>query len=305
MCEARKLWRWLPAGKGLAGAVILVLLAGLACFLLAGCGSRATRDTGLLTVAGSTSVEPFAEKLAEIYMGSHPGEAINVQGGGSSAGIMAVRTGACQIGMSSRGLKADEKEGVSYFPIAWDGIAVVVHRDSPLRALSLDQVQAIFAGRVTNWHQLGLPFDHGIDAISREEGSGTRNAFEELVMKKLAISDGCLVQDSNGAVRELVATDPYAIGYISVGLVDARVHALVIDGVAPNTANIKSHRYRLTRPFLFLTHGEPQGRAKDFIGFVMGRAGQAVLESEGLVGVSAPPNAGGPNGGEHGTPVVD
>jgi phosphate transport system substrate-binding protein len=223
----------------------------------------------------------------------HPEGRIDIQGGGSSAGIMAVISGACQIGMSSRELKPDEKRQLSEHPIAWDGIAIVVHRDNPLADLTLEQIKAIFSGQVTNWRQLGLPLDHAIDAISREEGSGTRGAFEELVMKKTPISDYCLVQDSNGAVRELVATDRYAIGYISVGLVDQRVKALRIEGVEPTAANVLTHRYGLRRPFLFLTKGEPQGTAQRFISFVLGPTGQALLEHEGLVRVQpARPRAG-------------
>jgi phosphate transport system substrate-binding protein len=278
----------------------LSLVAALALVALAACGYGASSGKSLLTVAGSTSVQPFAEKLAEIYMELHPGQTINVQGGGSSAGIMAVISGAAQIGTSSRELAAEERRQVSEYPIAWDGIAVIVHCDNPLKELSLEQVRAIFAGWATNWRQLGLPLDHEIDAISREEGSGTRNAFEELAMKGTEVSDGCLVQDSNGSVRELVATDPYAIGYISVGLVDERVKTLAIDGVRPSAETIKSHRYRLTRPFLFLTRGQPQDMAKKFIDFVLGRAGQAALEHEGLVGVRpASPGEG------DGAPVMD
>jgi phosphate transport system substrate-binding protein len=262
------------------------LAAAFALLLLGACGQRQAGPGGdLLTLAGSTSVQPFAEKLAENYMDGHPGEAIDVQGGGSSAGIMAVTGGASQIGMSSRELHEDEARRVKEFVIAADGIALVVHPDSPLSNLTLDQVRAIYAGWVTNWRQLGVPLDHEIDAISREEGSGTRGAFEEMVMKKAAISDGCLVQDSNGSVRELVSTDRYAIGYISVGLVNESVRELAVDGVRPTVANIKSHRYTLVRPFLFLTRGEPQGRAKGFLDFVLGRAGQSLLEHEGLVGV--------------------
>jgi phosphate transport system substrate-binding protein len=266
------------AFRVLAAVLLSLVLA------LAGCGGKA--GSKLLTVAGSTSVQPFAEKLAEMYMELDDAETVNVQGGGSSAGIMAVIGGAAQIGTSSRELNECEVSQVAQYPIAWDGIAVVVHRDNPLRNLTLAQVRAIFAGWVTNWRQLGLALDHDIDAISREEGSGTRNAFEELVMKKTNVSDGCLVQDSNGAVRELVATDPYAIGYISVGLVDARVKTLAIDGVLPTGANIKNHSYSLTRPFLFVTKGEPQGGAKRFVEFVLGPTGQAMLEREGLVGAA-------------------
>lgn len=288
------------ASRSVPGVVLLIGLAAVLCLALSCTTRDSSSDRKLLTVAGSTSVQPFAEKLAEIYMQLHPEQTVNVQGGGSSAGVMAVISGASQIGTSSRALAPEEAGQVNEYPIAWDGIAVVVHRDSPLSALDLEQVRAIFAGWKTNWRELGLPLDHEIDAISREEGSGTRNAFEELVMKKTEISDGCLVQDSNGAVRELVATDPYAIGYISVGLVDERVKVLAIDGVLPTPGAIESHHYRLTRPFLFLTRTQPRGQVKGFLDFVLGPAGQAVLKHEGLVGVGP-----GRSGEGHGSSVMD
>jgi phosphate transport system substrate-binding protein len=121
--------------------------------------------------------------------------------------------------------------------------------------------------------------------VTREEGSGTRNAFEELVMHDVSISDEALVEDSNGSVREIVAHDPYAIGYISYGIVDERVKALKIGGIELNLETIKKKKYRLTRPFLFVTRVEPQGLAKDFIKFILSPEGQKILEKEGLVGI--------------------
>ncbi|MFH0809875.1 MAG: phosphate ABC transporter substrate-binding protein [Pseudomonadota bacterium] len=286
--------------RRLGNLVACLLLALATSALVSACGSGTSVRHDLLIVAGSTSVQPFAEKLGEMYMAVHPRHVINVQGGGSSAGIMAVLSGAAQIGTSSRELTAEERRQVVEYPMAWDGIAVVVNCRNPVAKLSLAEINAIFAGRVTNWKQLGLPLDHRIDAISREEGSGTRSAFEELVMAKKTVSDSCLVQDSNGAVRELVATDPYAIGYISVGLVDARVNVLAVDGILPTAKNIKSRTYRLVRPFLFCTRGRAQGEAKAFIGFVLGHSGQSVLEAEGLVGVGP-----APWGTDSGTPIMD
>ena len=168
-----------------------------------------------LTVAGSTSVEPFAEVLAEEYMKLHPGTRIYIQGGGSSAGIEAVRTSAAHIGMSSRNLMADEK-GLVAIPIAYDAIAVIVHPSNPIADLSMEQVRKIFSGQITNWRDLGgLP--HPITLVTREEGSGTREAFQHLIMGRAEISLRALVQDSNGAIRQVVADDRHAMGYLSPG----------------------------------------------------------------------------------------
>ena len=153
-----------------------------------------------------------------------------MQGGGSSAGIQAATQGAANLGASSRELLGPEKQLVE-IPIAYDGIAVIVHPSNPVADLSVAQIKQIFTGRLTNWRELGLP-PREIDAINREEGSGTREAFEHLVMGQTEVSPAAMVQDSNGSVREIVAGDPNAIGYISAGLVDSRVKAVTIEGVA-------------------------------------------------------------------------
>jgi phosphate transport system substrate-binding protein len=264
-----------------AQVVVAVLLVVIA-LLLPGCG-QGGGHTQTLTIAGSTSVQPFAEKLAEVYMQHYPGLLINVQGGGSSAGIMAVQQRAADIGASSRELNQSEKN-LHEMVIAWDGIAVIVHPTCKLDDLSLEKLRQIFTGQISNWEALGLK-PHGIHVITREEGSGTRTAFEELVMHKEEIAMQALVQDSNGAVREIVATDPNAIGYISCGLVNNQVKALAIDGIAPTGLNIKKNTYKLTRRFLFVTLEKPTGIVEKFDEFVLSQKGQMLLETEGLIGV--------------------
>jgi phosphate transport system substrate-binding protein len=254
--------------------VALVLLAW-------GCNSEVSSRP--LSVAGSTSVQPFAEKLAEIYMHEHPTCRIDVQGGGSSAGIYAAEHGAADLGASSRELLGEEKK-LTEIPIAYDGIAIIVHPSNSLTNISIEEIRQIFIGAVTNWQNFGLPA-HAIDIITREEGSGTREAFEHLVMAEHEITPTALVQDSNGSVREIVAGDPYSIGYISAGLVDERVKALAINGVLPTAATIKNHTYKLRRRFLLVSRIPPTGRCKDFTDFVLSPKGQKILENEGLVGV--------------------
>ena len=252
--------------------------------LLAACGSRSGDGGETLTVAGSTSVQPFAEKLAEHYMADHPGVAINVQGGGSTAGVRAAETGAAQIGMSSRHLKDAEAAALHQVTIALDGIAIIVNAASPVAGLTRTEVAAIFAGELTRWSQVGGP-DRPIHFVTREEGSGTRGAFEEMVMGKKEIAPRALVQDSNGAVREIVASDPNALGYISLGLVDRRVRAVAVDGVLPTHDAIVAKSYAVVRPFLFLTRGEPAGAARTFVDYVLGSEAQRLLGLEGLIPV--------------------
>jgi phosphate transport system substrate-binding protein len=253
--------------------------------LLSACGSMPKAG---IVVAGSTSVQPFAEVLAEEFMILHPEVTIDIQGGGSSAGIMAAQSGTAQIGMSSRSLNDTEKDLWSV-EIARDGLAVVVHPDNPVRNLTYAQVLGIYAATYTDWSQLGGP-NAKIHVITREEGSGTRSAFESLMMGKTRITPKAIVQDSNGAVRQLVGDDPNAIGYISLGLVDGTVSALELEGVAATRESVIDGTYGLSRPFLFVSDGPPTGDAKDFVDFVLSDEGQKILATEGLV-----PSAEGTN----------
>lgn len=246
---------------------------------LSGC-SRGTAQRGLV-VAGSTSVQPFADHWAEFYMKDYPERVVNIQGGGSSAGIQAAREGAADIGMSSRELKPEENDLLEVI-VAWDGLAIIVHPDNGLEGLSQEEVRGIFSGDIRNWSTLQEP-DHAITVVTREEGSGTRATFQEMVMKKSRISPRAIVQDSNGTVREIVANDPHSIGYISLGLVNNKVKALRFDGMEPTYENIDQKKYRLIRPFLFVTKGPPSGAALDFINFVISRRIQELVRLDGLV----------------------
>lgn len=255
---------------------ILILMVALT--MMSACGKRSA--SGLI-LAGSTSVQPFAEGLAEAYAKLHPEISIDVQGGGSSAGIMSAQTHTADIGMSSRGLK-DEEKSLWSLVIALDGMAVIVHPDNPVNNLSMEQVRAIYAGTITNWSQVGGN-NAKIHVITREEGSGTRSAFEDLVMDDHDIDPRSIVQDSNGTVRQLVGDDKNAIGYISLGLVNANVKALNFDGVVASKENVINKTYPLSRPYLFVIDGEPVGEVKKFIDFVTSPEGKAILDQEGLI----------------------
>lgn len=236
-----------------------------------------------LIMAGSTSVAPYAEILAEDFMRLHPGTNIDVQGGGSAAGITAAEAGIADIGMSSRSLK-NEEQALWSVEIAKDGLAVIVNPQNPVGDLSLEQIRDIYAGTITNWKEVGGP-DHKIHLIAREEGSGTRSAFESLVMGETWITAKAIVQDSNGAVRLLVGDDPNSIGFISLGLVNPAVKALKLGGVAATRENVVNGSYGLFRPFLFVSQSEPTGLIKEFVDFVLSREGQQILANEGLIPV--------------------
>ncbi len=263
-------------------SLILVLM-----LLLAACGPS---DSGGLTVTGSTSVTPFAEHLAELYQKQHPGMAINIQGLGSSAGIRAALDGVAEIGMSSRDLQPEEADKLDQVVIARDALAVIVNPDNPVTGLSTAQIQGIFGGQIRSWDALGGP-PLPITVVSREAGSGTFSAFEELVMKGKLIATRALRQGSNGAIRQIVAQDPNAIGYISLGIVDPTVKALAIDSVEPSVVHVEAGTYKLVRPFLLVWRkGQPLSPLGEaFVGYVMGTEGQSELIKAGLVKGSTMP----------------
>ncbi|AGP39580.1 phosphate-binding protein [Sorangium cellulosum] len=267
----------IPGGARSVCAALCLWVSALA--LGHACGRERTSG---LTLAGSTSVQPFAERWAEAYGARHAGATIHVQGGGSTAGIQAVESGTAQIGMSSRDLLPDEAQRLRGLVVARDGIAVVVNPENRIGDVKLDEVRRIYAGEITRWAGHGGQ-GRKITVITREEGSGTRGAFEELVMKGRRITSAALVQDSTGAVRQMVASDPASIGYISLDLVDTSVKPLRVDGVEPTEAAIDAGRYRLVRPFLFVVKGAPTGEARAFIDWIRGPEGQALTRKEGLL----------------------
>lgn len=207
---------------------------------------------------------------------------VDVQGGGSTAGLQAVANGLAHIGMCSRSLTEDERKEFVPIVIARDGLAIVVHPSNPVTQLTLEQLRDLFSGRIRNWRDAGGK-DGPVRPITREEGSGTRESFVTLVMGKARISRSALTQESNGAVKELVRGDPAAIGYMSLGLVGDEIKALPIEGASPTAENVLARQYRLARPFLFVTKGKPRPEAQKFVDFVLSPEGQRMLESEGLI----------------------
>ncbi len=268
------------AGRGrvIGPAALCVAIA-----LLAGCPRPQSAG---LTVAGSSSVQPIAEMLADRYMAQHPGVQVNVQGGGSSAGISAALSGAAGIGMSSRNLKPEET-GLQSFLLARDAIVLIVHPANPIKALTTAQARDIFSGRLRRWDRLG-GVSHEITCITREEGSGTRGAFEELVMgQDSEISPEAIVQDSTGAARAIVAGDRNAIAYVSLGMVTDEVAAVALDGVQPTHETVIRGRYRMTRPFLLLTKGEPGPAARAYLDYVVRPECRQIIADEGYIPVTA------------------
>jgi len=242
--------------------------------------------TGQIQIAGSTTVQPLAEVLAEAFMAANPGVAIEIQGGGSSVGVTSAGEGTVAIGNASRNVKESEFEQfpeLKVIPIAYDGIAIVTHSDLEISSLSIEEVKAIFAGEITNFSEVGGP-DAEIVVVSREEGSGTRAAFEELVMETGdvpgEITENAILQQSNGQIRTTVAETPNTIAYLSFGFLDDSVRTVAIDGVEPTVDNVKLEAYAIFRPLNMLTNGEPEGAAKAFLDFILSEEGQSIVSED-------------------------
>ncbi|HEY0605834.1 MAG TPA: phosphate ABC transporter substrate-binding protein [Herpetosiphonaceae bacterium] len=259
---------------------ISILLIGV----LTACGQTAQATDQQLTLTGSTSVGPFAEQLAERYEEHHPGSKVNIQALGSSAGIQAAEEGTVEIGMSSRHLEPDEEAQLQAHEIARDALAIIVHPSNQVGDLTTEQVRQIFTGQIGNWREVG-GHDAPIDIVTREAGSGTYGAFEELVMDKELPSQSALRQGSNGAVRQIIAGDPDSIGYISLGIVNETVKTVAVDHVQASTDAVMSGQYKLVRPFLFVQRKDAalSPLAQDFLSYVLSPEGQQELVQAGLI----------------------
>lgn len=265
-----KKWKWL----------IFPIIAGflVAAILLTGYSGGASNT---ITEAGSTTVQPLAEKLAEAYKAKNPDVAITIQGGGSSVGIKSCNDGTVDIGAASRELKASEPNLMKHL-IARDGIAIVTHPSNPVTGLTKEQVRGIFSGNITKWSQVGGQ-NKEIHVIAREEGSGTRAAFEEMIMGDALVKASTILLPSSGAIRTAVSSNPQAIGFISFGYIDTSVKALSINGVAATAHNASAGTYPLVRPLYFLTKTQPTGLVKEFIDFCLGTEGQSIVAEEGYI----------------------
>lgn len=260
---------------------ILLTSAGTALAIgvigLTGCGKA--RET--ITMAGSTAFQPFAEKLAEQYMTTHPAVSITVQGGGSSLGIQSTLSGAAQIGMADLVTLPSETAPLKSLIAARDGIAVVLNPANQVAALTLDQVRDIFSGKIRNWKEVGGN-DHAIAVISREAGSGTRSSFEQIV-GNVKLSGDALIQDSNGTIRETVANDANAIGYLSHGLINDKIKAVSVDGYACTEDEIMAGHYKLVRPVFLMTRAGASPACQAFLDYVLSAEGQELIHQNGLI----------------------
>jgi phosphate transport system substrate-binding protein len=255
-------------------AVLLLLMPAS---LLVACGEPlATPEPVFLRAAGSTSMNPLVAELGEAFGEQYPLVSLDVQGPGTQYGLDALRAGEVDLALASW-LPADLAPGWRATAIARDGISVIVHPDNPVDGLGLLQLQDLFGGRVYEWQAVGgAPGGELVQVVSREEGSGTRGAFETLVLQDLAVTPLAIVAPSSQAMVEYVASHPGAIGYVSMGHTTPDVKVLRIEGGLPTSQAVGQGSYALTRELWLVVVESPPEAVEVFIDFVLGAAGQQI-----------------------------
>ena len=268
--------------------IITVLCAAvMALSLFAGCGQKADDNNtaaagGTVSTDGSTSMEKVIGALGESFMEANSGTTFTYNPTGSGSGIQAVSEGRCDIGLSSRALKDDEKAS----GLALDGIAIIVNPPNPVKDLTLEQIAKIYTGEITNWKDVGGN-DAEIVLIGREAGSGTRDGFESITDTK----DACQYRQeltSTGDVITTVSQNPNAIGYASLAAIKDSVKALTVNGVAPTEATVKDGTYLVQRPFVLVTkEGVALSEtAQKFFDFATSADAASIISAAGAVPVA-------------------
>ncbi|MCA1961685.1 MAG: phosphate ABC transporter substrate-binding protein [Desulfomonile sp.] len=266
--------------------VLFVILAGCFACKTGWCDEldRFSALEGTLDIAGGTAHIPVMKDAAEKIMAKNPKIRITIAGGGSGVGVQKVGEGLVHIGNTGRPLTAAEieKYGLKSFAFAIDGVAVAVNPKNSVNALTSDQVKDIFAGKITNWKDVGGA-DAPIHLFTRDEASGTREVFWEKLLKKGPIISAANVVPSNGAMKVALSQDTLAIGYLGIGHVDSTVKAIKLDGADPSQENASSGAYKVTRKLYMNTKGEPSPLSKAFIDYILGSAGQEIVKKHGYI----------------------
>ena len=243
--------------------------------------------TGTVSTDGSTSMEKVIGALSESFMAANGGVTVNYNPTGSGSGITAVQEGTCDIGLSSRALKDEEKAaGLKETVLAYDGIAIIVHPDNPVSDLTLEQIAKLYTGEITNWKDVGGN-DAEVVLIGREAASGTRDGFESITGTK----DACQYRQeltSTGDVITAVSQNPDAIGYASLASIKDSVKALNVDGVTPSEATVKDGSYKVQRPFVLVTMEgkELSPAAQAFFDYATSSDAASIIAKAGAVAVA-------------------
>ena len=239
---------------------------------------------GTLDIAGGTAHIPVMTQAAKDIMTFNPKIRITVAGGGSGVGVKQVGEGLAGIGNTGRPLKPSEIEqyGLKTWPFAIDGVALAVHPDNPVKALTTEQVRKIYAGEITDWKDLGGN-PGTINLYGREDGSGTRETFTDKLFGKGELSPAVNVVNSNGSMKTAIAQDKRAIGYVGIGHLDSSIAGVSIDGHVPSQENAASGEYPVVRNLFMNTKGEPTGLTAAFIDYIYSEPGAKIIEKSGYI----------------------
>lgn len=268
--------------------IITVLLSGsLIAFCCTGCMSTGDETKrGVVSTDGSTSMEKVIGYLSESYSEEHGDVKVTYNPTGSGSGIKAVLEGRCDIGLSSRDLKEEEKQNLTATVIAIDGIAIIVNPENKVDDISTEQISALFGGEIKNWKELGGA-DAPVVLIGREAASGTRDGFESITntAEKCKYSQELT---STGDVVQTVASNPNAIGYASLEAVKENVKAISVDGVYPSKETIQNGSYKIQRDFVFVTKKDTElsSAAKEFFNYSTSLAADNLIEKAGAIPVA-------------------
>ena len=279
--------------------IIALMLTLMLTLSLAACGSDSNSNTdnsdnndsaavtGTVSTDGSTSMEKVIGALGESFMAANEGVEFTYNPTGSGAGITAAQEGRCDIGLSSRALKDEEKAGgLKETVLAYDGIAIIVNPENPVNDLTLDQIAKLYTGEITNWKDVGGN-DAEVVLIGREAASGTRDGFESITGTK----DKCQYRQeltSTGDVITAVSQNPDAIGYASLASIKDSVKALNVDGVTPSEATVKDGSYKVQRPFVLVTMEgkELSPAAQAFFDYAISSDAASIIAKAGAVAVA-------------------
>lgn len=243
---------------------------------LTACGATVTPPPPVfISAAGSTSMAPLLGDLAAAYRAQHPHVTFDIQGGGSQLGQTLVEGKQVDLGLVSWPVEA-VADDIHQVVIARGAVAIVLHPNNHIAGLSLDEVRDIFSGRLLDWRALDGPA-LPIQVVSREDGSGTRAAFEALVMEDRAVTPAAIVLPNSRAVVDFVAQHPDAIAYVSFEFIDNKVNAVPLNGFPPTLENIETNSYPLTRDLSIIVPQRPNPEVNRFVEFILSPAGQAVV----------------------------
>jgi phosphate transport system substrate-binding protein len=270
--------------------LIVVLMAACPFFLISAQAGAVDSFSGLsgeIRISGGTAHIPVMKEAAKQIMTANPDISISIAGGGSGVGIKQVGEGIVDIGNSGRAATDEEVEkyGLKLFKWAIDGVGVAVNPDNPVTALTKAQLKDIYSGKITDWKDLGGK-DAPITVYTRDESSGTRSVFWKKALGKGDIVSSANFVVSNGAMKTAIANDPNAIGYVSVGHMDASVAGVALDGVPPTIDTVKSGEYKVARGLYSNTQGDPSGLTQLFIAYLLSPEGQQIVVQKGFVPVN-------------------